>query len=225
MTPLAYLTAVDTSINHPLNPKDSRNNPVRVELEEVRRAIETFSQNSNSSQDKIEIYKTIFNYIHPVAFGSMERTSTLSEMLCRDLLTLRNQELPKDQADLLINKLNRDYPAHGYPITRQIAKNLGLPIQETSPTVDNLLWKYINVIRYFTEGVRTDFNDSHYHTETYLTSIESVGRRVAVRNVKEQRLDPIIKGWTTLRNEYKWESIYEVEENGEKKLRVTNLDF
>jgi len=225
MTPLAYLTAVDTSITHPLNPKDSRNNPVRVELEEVRRAIETFSQNSQNNENKIEIYKTIFNYIHPVAFGSMERTSTLSEMLCRDLLALRNTKMPNEQAEILINKLNREYPAHGYPITKQIAKDLGLPIIDTSTQLDTLLWKYINTIRYFTEAVRTDFTDSHYHTETYLTSIESVGRRVAVREVMEQRLDPIIKGWTTLRKEYKWESFYEVMEEGQKKLRVTNLDF
>jgi len=225
MTPLAYLTAVDTSITHPLNPKDVRNNPVKVELEELRRAIDTFSSSNNSNQDKIEIYKTIFNYIHPVALGSMERMSTLSETLCRDLLSLRNQQLPKDKIGTLINRLNRDYPSHGYPITRQIAKNLELPILETSERVDNLLWKYMSVIRIFTEQVRTDFNDSYFHTETYLTSIESVGRRVAVRRAMERRLDPIIKGWTTLREEFKWESIFEVEENGEKKLKITNLDF
>ena len=225
MTPLAYLTAVDTSIVHPLNPKDNHNNPVRVELEEVRRAVDTFSQANGGEANKSEVYKTIFNYIHPVAFGSMERTSNLSEMLCRDILTLRNTKPTQDETNSLINKLNHDYPAHGYPITRNIAKGLGLPVVDSDAQLDTLLWKYSNVSRFLTEPVRTDFSDSFFHTENYLTSIESVGRRIAVRQVIERRLDPIIKGWTNLREDYKWESVYEVEENGERKVKVTYLDF
>jgi hypothetical protein len=225
MTPLSFLTAVDTSITHPLNPKDRDNNPVRVELEEIRRAVEVLSKSKTENSDNYEIYKTIFSYIHPVAFGSMERTSTLSEMLCQDMLSLRKVTLDPTAASTLINKLNHEYPAHGYPITRQKAKSLGLPIVDSDDELNNMLWRYLNANRVLTEPVRTDFTDSYFHKETYINAIESVGRRLACRNSVERRLDPIIKGWTTLREEYKWEALFEVEKDGQKKLQISTLNF
>jgi len=225
MTPLAYLTAVDTSLTHPLNPKDKSNNPVRVELEEVKRAAATLIKPENAEKDNLEAYKTMFNYIHPVAFGSMERASNLSEMLCRDILNLRKNPISPEEAEKLTVRLNRDYPSHGYPITRKKAKEIGIPVVDSDTELDTLLWKYINVNRFLTEPVRTDLSDSFFHTETYLNTIESVGRRIAVKEITERRLDPIIKGWTTLRNEFKWEALYEVEENGQKKMMLSRLDI
>lgn len=225
MTPLSYLTAVDTSIVHPLNPRNRDNYPVSVELEEVRRAVELLEKSSGEGANKSEIYKTIFNYIHPVAYGNMSRTSTLSEMICKDILKLRKTQLSKEDADRLIDTLNRQLPAHGYPITRNIAKSLNLPVVDSSPELNNLLWKYINTNRAISEPIRTDFNDSCFHQETIVKIIESVGRRMTVRNSFERRLDPIIKGWTTLKDDYKWEATYEGEENGEKKVMVTSIDF
>lgn len=224
MTPLSYLTAVDTSLVHPLNPKDANNAPVSLELEEIRRAVEVLTSDK-SDKDETDVYKTIFNYVHPAAFGSIKRSSNLSQMLCEDILSLRNDKAEKKYASNLIDKLNREYPAHGYPITRQKAKALGLPVVDSTPDLDSLLWKLLNVYRFVTEPVRTDYNDSSFHLETYLNLIESVGRRLAVRQIKDRRLDPIMKGWTNFREEYKWEAAFMTEENGEKKLKVTNLDF
>lgn len=225
MTPLAYLTAVDTSLVHPLNPKDKNNNPVRLEIEEIKRAIALLLQGKEPTQDNIEIYKTIFNYIHPAAFGSMERLSTLSEMLCKDIIELRRNQLPSDITDMLIKKLNRDYPSHGYPITKTKAKQLGLNVVDSDMNLDNLLWSYVNTQRILTEPIRTDFNDSYFHVEKNINIIESVGQRTLVRNIYEKRLDPIIKGWTNLKDEYKWMAFYEVEENGKKVVRGTFVDF
>lgn len=236
MTPLSFFTAVDTSIVHPLNPRDKYNDPVRVELEEIRRSIEALVSKNGAKNRVVEkpgpvkektedIYKTIFNYIHPVSYGAMERSSNLSEMLCRDILSLKNEAMDSKSADKLIEKLNHEYPAHGYPITRKKAKELGLPVQDSDPELDELLWNYINVNRFITEPVRTDLTDSFFHEEKYVNLIESVGRRTAVKNVMERRLDPIIKGWTTLRNDYKWESLYETEKDGEKKAFITRLNF
>ncbi|NMB70398.1 hypothetical protein GYA27_04345 [candidate division WWE3 bacterium] len=225
MTPLAYLTAVDTSLTHPLNPKDKSNNPVRVELEEVKRAASTLIKPDNQDKDNLEAYKIMFNYIHPVAFGSMERASNLSEMLCKDILNLRRNPISADEAEKLTVKLNRDYPSHGYPITRKKAREIGIPVVDSDAELDTLLWKYINVNRFLTEPVRTDISDSFFHTETYLNTIESVGRRIAVKQITERRLDPIVKGWTTLRDEFKWEALYEVDENGEKKVMISRLDI
>ncbi|OGC45233.1 hypothetical protein A2V49_01365 [candidate division WWE3 bacterium RBG_19FT_COMBO_34_6] len=224
MTPLAYLTAVDTSITHPLNPKGRDNQPVSVELEEVKRAVEVLMKNTSEEKDKLDIYKTIFSYIHPVSFGALERTSTLSEMLCQDIISLRKNTLEQEKAAELIENLNHKYPAHGYPITRRKAKLLGLPIEDSDEELNNMLWRLQNTNRVLTTQTRTDINDSFFHTEKLLNSIESVGRRITCRRSMERRLDPIIKGWTTLKEDYFWEALTETEDNGKKKLKISSLE-
>lgn len=225
MSPLSYLTAVDTSMAHPLNPKGPDNRPVRVELEEVKRAISVLENSGSGDQDKVDIYKTIFNYIHPVAFGSMERSSNLSEMLCSDILDLRQSPPDMEEKKILVDKLNHDFPSHGYPIIKKKARELGLNVVDTGSDLDNLLWDYLNIVRYIMEPVRTDFTDSYFHSEVIPTLIESVDRRFVVKDVIERRLDPIIKGWTTTKEEYKWYSTYESEVDGKKKLNISLIDF
>lgn len=225
MTSFSYLTAVDTSITHPLNPVDKNKNVVRIQLEEIRRATDALAKTYQEGESHKGVYETIFNHLHPVAYGALERASTLSEMLCRDILNLRKNPPAEEVATSLINKLNKEYPSHGYPITAQKAKSLGLPVEDADTETNNLLWSLLTLYGIITERVRTDYNDSFFRQEQYLNIIESVGRRLSVRNTMERRLDNILKGWTTLRDEYKWESLYEEEENGQMKLKMSNLNL
>ncbi|RJR27003.1 hypothetical protein C4561_04475 [candidate division WWE3 bacterium] len=225
MSSFSYLTAVDTSIVHPLNPLDVDKKPVRIELEEIKRSVSALSSTFKADESQSKVYETIFSYLHPAAFGALERASNLSEMLCKDILSLRKNPPSEEEASVLINKLNKEYPSHGYPIVPDKAQSLGLPVELADEETNNLLWSLINFYRYITEPVRTDFNDSSFHSEQYMNVIESVGRRLGVKNVLERRLDPIIKNWTTLRNDFVWEALFEKEENGEKKLIKSNLNF
>lgn len=226
MTPLAYLTAVDTSLFHPLNPRNSKNEPVSVELDEVRRSIKFLTENSKDGADPSEIYKTIFTYIHPVALGAVERSTNLSEMLCLDIMELRKvNPLPPEAKSRIINKLNTGYPAHGYPIPRHKARELGLTVNDSDNELDNLLWSLINTYRYLTEPVRTELSESFIHTETVTKVIESLTSRLIVHNILERKLDPIIKGWSTFKDEFKWIALSEKEENGKKSVKLSYLDF
>lgn len=224
MSPLSFLTAVDTSVVHPLNPRDAKNKPARIELEEVRRAVEVLEKNLNN-QSQSDVYKTIFNYIHPIAYGNVSRTSNLSEMLCRDLLALRSVPMSEQQANLIIEKLNHSLPSHGYPITRDIALELGLPVEKTTPDLDTLLWKFLNLNRALTEPVRTDIGDSYFYNEKILNVIESVGRRLHIIHTYEKRFEPVIKGWMTTKEQFKWEATYKTVENGESNIIVSRLNL
>jgi len=226
MTPLSYLTAVDTSLSHPLNPKDSKGNPVRVELEEVKRSIDVLMKDNMDINYRSEIYKVIFSYIHPVALGSIERSKNLSEMICSDILELKKKTpVSPEVKTTIINQLNTAYPSHGYPIPRHKAKELGLNVTYSTKELDEALWDLINVYRFLTEPVRTDMSESFIHTEQVTKTIESVGSRLLVLNTFERKLDPIVKGWSTFKDEFKWISFFEKEEDGVKKLKTSYLEF
>ncbi len=223
MTPMSYLTAVDTSTTHPLNPKNSDNKPVSVELEEVRRAVETFEK--NNKDEHANIYSTIFSYIHPVAYGNISRASTLSETLCRDLLRLRNSPPDEDHIKRLVNLLNHELPSHAYPITKEIARSLGIPVLDSPKDLTDLLWKLINYLRFSCEKVETEIQETKFHTEKIINFIESFGRKTWIRSSRLEKLEPTMKTWTPLKSTYTWESAQEKEIDGQKKLQISTLDL
>jgi len=224
MTPLSYLTAVDTSVTHPLNPRSERNLPVSVELDQVTRAVKLLEKKENS--DSADVYKTIFNYIHPIALGALERTTNLSEMICQDIMELpQKNQLSEDVKSNIVTRLNTYYPAHSYPIPREKAKELGLNVVFSDKELDDMLWKLISTYRFMVEPVRTD-NGNLVHKERTLKIIESLGAMLVVNNILEERLDTIIKGWTTLRNEFRWLRYFiRKTEDGKEQLCYTKLDF
>ena len=226
MTPLAYLTAVDTSLYHPLNPRDNKNNSVPVGLDEVKRAIKMLTENVKEETSLHEIYKTIFSYIHPVALGAVERSTNLSEMLCRNIIELRKKnKVAPELVTEIIRRLNSSYPSHTYPIPRHKARELGLTVTDSDKELDNLLWQLANTYRFMAEPARTDYSETYYRSEVTPKFIESLGSRIFLSNVIEKRLDSIIKGWFILRDEFRWISAFEKEENGKKEFKLSYLDF
>lgn len=204
MTPLAYLTAVDTSIFHPLNPKDRNKKPIYVELDEVNRAIQLLTEKTPSHSNTHEIYKTIFQYIHPVALGAIARSTNLSEMLCSDIMNL--QQHPPDAAwkQRIIKRLNTTYPSHTYPIPRHKAKELGLNVVYTDAVLDDLLGTLLTLSVRLTKSIPTYLDNSTIHIESISTIIESQNLRYYLHHILQKRLDVILKDWLTFKDEHHW---------------------
>ena len=75
------------------------------------------------------------------------------------------------------------------------------------------------------EPIRTDINESYFHSERIGTVIESVGTMLALNNITERKIDPVMKGWTTLKDQFTWLSFAIKEENGQKSFVASKLDF
>lgn len=225
MTPLAYLTAVDTSIYHPLNPKDRDNHPVYVELDEVNRSVNAMLQKSTANQDAHQIYKTIFDYIHPVAFGAIARSTTLSEMLCSDSMELRSEKLDPKVKQKIIQHLNTSYPSHSYPIPRHKARELHLPIEYSDAELDNLLSSFLNQYVHISKTARTYLGDGITHSEVVKTVIESVGLRFFLQHMREKRFDSTLKDWLTFKDEVRWSAIAPGRRGAKERIHQTLLEF
>ncbi|KGF78051.1 hypothetical protein IA69_32845, partial [Massilia sp. JS1662] len=84
MGPTAFLTAVDTSLNHALSPLDRDNDRVSVSLDELNRVIRRWHNEQPESTENP--YKSLYAYVHPLVIGAVDRAESLSVMLCRELL-------------------------------------------------------------------------------------------------------------------------------------------
>ncbi len=105
MGPTAYLTAVDTSLNHSLSPVDRDNDRVGVSLDELQRVIRLWRDQQGEVPENA--YKSLFQYVHPLVIGAVDRAESLSIMLCRELLAYHVADEAK--AEAIAGALNGKY--------------------------------------------------------------------------------------------------------------------
>ena len=125
MGPLSYLTAVDTSLEHDLSPVDHTNNLVAGQQRRGRPRDPPLEGDASARRgDSVNPYQELYKYLHPLVIGALDRASSLSLMLCREILGYHLKDPRK--ADRIARRLNSSYPAHQYPITSREARRLGL---------------------------------------------------------------------------------------------------
>ncbi|HYU40759.1 MAG TPA: hypothetical protein VEQ84_01280 [Vicinamibacteria bacterium] len=192
MGPLSYLTAVDTSLEHDLSPVDHTNNLVAVSNDEVERVIRLWKE-SPARTNTVNPYQELYKYLHPLVIGALDRASSLSLMLCREILGYHMKD--KTKADRISRQLNSSYPAHQYPITSREARRLGLDVFDLDPELDELL-QDLN-LAYSEMGQRaiTDFDELNHH-DNEITNILEGGRLQVFYQVE--------KDWHYRKEERRW---------------------
>ena len=199
MGPLSYLTAVDTSLEHDLSPLDHTNQLVPVSNDEVDRVIRLWKDTVGRHGDSVNPYQELYKYLHPLVIGALDRASSLSLMLCREILGYHLKDSRK--ADRIARQLNSSYPAHQYPITGREARRLGLKVQDIPQPLDALLQE-LNLL-YSEMGQRaiTDYDEENHHDNEITNILEGKGVQVYYQ---------VEKDWHYRKEERRWVSINDV---------------
>ena len=118
-------------------------------------------------------YQELYKYLHPLVIGALDRASSLSLMLCREILGYHMKD-PK-KAERISRQLNSSYPAHQYPITSREARRLGLNVVDLDPELDELLQE-LNLL-YSEMGQRaiTDYDELNHHDNEITNILEGRG--------------------------------------------------
>jgi len=199
MGPLSYLTAVDTSLEHDLSPVDHTNSLVPVSNDEVDRVIRLWREHSGRERGSVHPHQELYKYLHPLVIGALDRASSLSLMICREILAYHMKDARK--AERISRRLNSAYPAHQYPITSREARKLGLDVKDLDPTVDALLQE-LNLL-YSEMGQRaiTDYDEENHHDNEITNILE--GRAL-------QMFYQVEKDWHYRKEERRWVSMNDV---------------
>jgi hypothetical protein len=199
MGPLSYLTAVDTSLEHDLSPLDHTNNLVPVSNDEVDRVIRLWRETVNRRGGSVNPYQELYKYLHPLVIGALDRASSLSLMLCREILGYHLRDPRK--ADRISRRLNSSYPAHQYPITSREARRLGLKVDTIEPELDSLL-QDLNLL-YSEMGQRaiTDYDEANHHDNEITNILEGCALQVFYQ---------VEKDWHYRKEERRWVSMNDV---------------
>lgn len=204
MGPLSYITAIDSSLRHDLSPIDECDNSrVRVSQDELQRIINLWGENSKEHHD--HPFTDLFKYVHPLVIGALDRSSSLSIKICKEILSYHIND--KNECDRISNHLNSDYPSHGYPITAREAKHIVLNIVEMDEDINNVL---IELNKYYSEMAQralTDYDENNYHDNEILNIIETRDTQIYYQNDKDWNYITNERRWQVLNDESSWRKI------------------
>ena len=211
MSPAGYLTAIDSSITHELNPKGPDGLPVSVSVDQVKRIIHYLQDEGLSHDENGNIegaYRTLFKYLHPMALGEIDRASSVSLMIAKRIMKMHVHTFgSEEKIDQLANHLINNYPAHGFPILLDEASAMGLPAVQASPQISDVLWDLVKAYDVCTNPATTHINEGHYKFHAFPVAIEAEGYRTAYEVNYFRRLNLINRKWQTEGDRTRWVNI------------------
>ena len=203
MGPMAYLTSVDTSLTHSLSPIDRDNDRVSVSLDELNRVVKLWhAQGSDKSENP---YQQLFQHVHPLVIGAVDRAESLSIMLCKELLAYHIED--EKEAEDIAATLNSKYPSHGYPILIEEAKRIGLKVNHLTPEINTLLLELNELYSEMGQRATTDFDDTHAHGNEILNIWESTGVLVYYQQDKDWFYRTEERRWISLNDNSSWRRV------------------
>ncbi len=207
MGPLAYLSAIDTSITHDLSPIDKDNDLVSVSQNELDRVIRLWEQRKQSND--LNPYSSLYAHVHPLVWGAVDRASSLSIKLTTEILSYHMTDLEKVEA--ISTYLNSHYPSHSYPVTLREAHKVGLNVEELDEKIND---KLLLLNEYYSEMAQrafTDFDERNHHDNEIMKIIELQGQQVFYQNDKDWHYRLEERRWIAMNDESSWRSIEEEE--------------
>ncbi len=211
MGPTAYLTAVDTSLNHALSPVDRDNDRVSVSLDELHRVIRLWRDQQGDTKENA--YKSLFQYVHPLVIGAVDRAESLSIMICRELLA--HHIADQSQVDAIAHTLNSKYPSHSYPILLDEAKKIGLKVERMDTEVNSLLLELNGHYSEMGQKATTDFTETRAHGNEIANIWESNGLQIFYQQDQDWFYRTEERRWITMNDNSGWHRI----ERADKKKR------
>lgn len=206
MGPLAYLSAIDTSITHDLSPIDKDNDLVSVSQNELDRVIRLWEERKQTGDSNP--YHSLYSYIHPLVLGAVDRASSLSIKLTTEILSYHMNDLEK--AASISQYLNSNYPSHSYPVTLKEAQNIGLSAVELDETINDYLLQLNEYYSEMAQRAYTDYDERNHHDNEILKIVELNGQQVFYQNDKDWHYRLEERRWIAMNDESSWRSIQEV---------------
>ncbi len=203
MGPLAYLSAVDTSLTHDLSPIDINNNRVSVSLDELTRIINLWRK--ESKDEGSNPYSSIFNHIHPLVIGAVDRSSSLSIRLCTEILSYHLKD--KKRAEKISRALNSDYPWHSYPITIKEAQRVGLNATRLDQGINDILLELHEVYSEMGQRALTDYDERNYHDNEILNIIEGRAVQLFYQSDKDWHYRTEERRWISMNDNSSWRRV------------------
>jgi hypothetical protein len=144
MGKMGELSPTDPTTGHPFNPQNPQNPQQKMEIsvEDVSSYFLLAKERAGiRDQDMVAVFGQLADKLHPLALGNIYRGYRMARTLSEKLLNL-HMKPKRDEKKIqrIVDHLTGLISIHGYPITRDEAKGLGLNIEFASGEVEEAIW-------------------------------------------------------------------------------------
>jgi hypothetical protein len=153
-------------------------------------------------------YQALYPHVHPLVIGAVDRASSLSIRLCREILSYHLTD--EARAEQISRYLNSDYPSHAYPITLREARRIGLNATALGAETNALLLELNEVYSEMGQKALTDYDKEHYHNNEIANIIESRGMMTFFQIDKDWHYRNAERRWDTMNDQSSWHKVVKV---------------
>lgn len=150
MTRFATLSPIDPTVANPFNPQDPTNpqNRIPIAVEDVMAFFELLKrQGAETSEHKAAAFERLAQAVHPLALGNVQRSIDQIRQLAEKMIRLHAKDTTQSEIDALIHALTTALYSHFHSISRGEAREIGLPVEEPSADVEDLLLAYYGELK------------------------------------------------------------------------------
>ena len=143
MHPCGNLGPVDPQIDGYRKDKDGRPVPVHFGTEDMSAFLD-FVKREVGIKDKaslLEAFKVITSEFGANTIGFAARSMALSQKLGKKLLQTHMGTKEAKKVNAIVDKLNKEFFNHGYPVSRTEAREIGLKVIDPDPKLQDAMWK------------------------------------------------------------------------------------
>ncbi len=136
--PMASLGPVDPQIT--VNKKDG---PQQFAYEDVSAYTRFLKEEAGITEqtEKANLLTPLVNQIEPSVIGASKRASMQSIIMAEKLLKLHMKGIDAQNAEIIAEKLSKNYFSHGHAVSRTEAIELGLKIAKSDQDIEDIIWK------------------------------------------------------------------------------------
>lgn len=145
MSKIGTLSPIDPSVANAFNPQDPVNpqNRIPIAVEDVLAYFELAkAQGVKRDEDVAAAFQRLADSVHPLALGNVHRSIAQISQLAEKLIRLHSPDDDEEEVADRIRRLTTAFYTHNHLINRQEAKDLGLPIEVPSATVETHMLSY-----------------------------------------------------------------------------------
>ena len=147
-------------------------------------------------------YAKLFEHVHPLVIGAVDRASALSTRICAEILGFHLEDQARVTA--ISDTLNAEYPSHSYPITLREAVRIGLPAAALENNVNDQLLELNEVYSEMGQRANTDYDERNSQDNSITNILEGPQRQIFYQRDKSWHYRAEERRWVALNDRSGW---------------------
>jgi len=189
MGKLGELSPVDPTTTHPYNPQNPfiTHQVLPISVEDLNSYFLLAREMAKVNEEEMDkVFANLVEKIHPLSLGNAYRALRMGKMIAEKLLEMpKTKKLSKEEIKKIVEEVTSRICIHGYPITRDEAESLGLPIEKAEGELEKDLWNLYEIYRKEMK-LGIPFHPSEFLGNKEIAEIEYVGAYIESDNLSDQ---------------------------------------